>query len=279
LEIWDKIKYKTKYNVSYKTDELILLAGKAVKEMPVVSHPSIRSTRMGMGITEQGISGNVLRENTMLYDVNPHALPDIVSYIQGKTELTRQTVFEIIRKSGRMSDILVNPQMFMDYAVTVVKKTLYELMIDGIKYEKIGGKIYEMSLFNDSDLEIYMDDFTYKVKNANKTIYENYIPLDSSVESQFAKDCESSENIEFYFKLPSWFKIPTPIGYYNPDWAVIFNGENKVYFVAETKSIGQELRSSEEMKIKCGKAHFEKFDDVVYKRVSKVGDLLSAIKT
>jgi len=100
-----------------------------------------------------------------------------------------------------MNDILVNPQMFMDSAVTAVKKTLYELMIDGIKYEKIGGKIYEMTLFNDADLEIYIDNFTYRVQNANKTIYENYIPLDSSVESQFAKDCESSENIEFYFKV------------------------------------------------------------------------------
>jgi len=155
LEIWDKIKYKTKYNVSYKTAELILLAGKAIKEMPSVSRPSIRSTRIGMEITEKGIAGNLLKENTASYDANPqNTLPDVVSYIQGKTELTRQTVFDIIRKSERMKDILVNPQMFMDSAVTAVKKTLYELMIDGIKYEKIGGKIYEMTLFNDADLEI-----------------------------------------------------------------------------------------------------------------------------
>jgi type III restriction enzyme len=80
------------------------------------------------------------------------------------------------------------------------------------------------------------------LQNANKTIYENYIPLDSSVESQFAKDCESSENVEFYFKLPNWFKIPTPIGNYNPDWALIFKGERKIYFVAKTKGEGQELR-------------------------------------
>jgi type III restriction enzyme len=163
----------------------------------------------------------------------------------------------------------------MDSAVSTIKKTLYELMIDGIKYEKIGDKIYEMALFSDADLEIYIDNFTHKVQNTGKTIHENYIPLDSSVESQFAKDCETSEDIEFYFKLPNWFKIPTPIGNYNPDWAVVFKKEKKVYFVAETKSEGQELRSSEELKIKCGKAHFEKFDGVVYKQVSKVGDLLS----
>jgi len=73
--------------------------------------------------------------------------------------------------------------------------------------------------------------------------------------------------------LPNWFKIPTPIGNYNPDWALIFKGEKEIYFVAETKSAGQELRGSEEMKIKCGKAHFEKLDHVAYKRVSKIGEL------
>ena len=123
------------------------------------------------------------------------------------------------------------------------------------------------------DFDFYLDNFTYPVKNAEKTICENYIPLDSSVENQFAKDCETSENIEFYFKLPNKFKIPTPIGNYNPDWAVVFKGEKKVYFVAETKSEGQELRGSEKLKIKCGKAHFEKFEGVIYRKVSKVREL------
>ncbi len=99
------------------------------------------------------------------------------------------------------------------------------------------------------------------------------MPLDSKVESDFAKDCESSENIEFYFKLPFWFKIDTPIGSYNPDWAIVFKGEKKIYFVAETKSEGQELRGSEKMKIKCGTEHFRNFEDVVYKSVTKVSEL------
>lgn len=148
-------------------------------------------------------------------------------------------------------------------------------MIDGIKYEKIGNKLYEMALFEDSELEIYIDQFAFSVNDADPAIWrdENYIPLDSGVEKQFAKDCETSENIEFYFKLPNWFKIPTPIGNYNPDWAIVFKGEKKIYFVAETKSEGQELLKSEKLKIKCGKEHFKKFDGVVYKQVSTVKDL------
>lgn len=146
-------------------------------------------------------------------------------------------------------------------------------MVDGIKYEKIGGKVYEMTLFDDRDFEIYLDAFTFSVKSMDKTIYENYIPLESSVENQFAKDCESSENIEFFFKLPFWFKINTPIGTYNPDWAIVFKGEKKIYFVAETKGEVQELRGSEKLKIKCGTAHFKKFEGVIYKRVSSVSEL------
>ena len=146
-------------------------------------------------------------------------------------------------------------------------------MVDGIKYEKIGGRIYEMTLFEDNELEIYLDRFTFMVNTPDKTIYENYIPLDSTVENQFARDCESHESVEFFFKLPFWFKISTPIGTYNPDWAIVFRGEKKVYFVAETKSEGQELRGSEELKIRCGTEHFKKFEGVIYQRVSSVADL------
>jgi type III restriction enzyme len=162
----------------------------------------------------------------------------------------------------------------MDNAVSTIRTELHQLMIDGIKYEKIGDKIYEMTLFDDKDFEIFMDEFTHTVTDGSKTIYDNYIPLDSNIENQFARDCESSEQIEFYFKLPGWFKIKTPIGTYNPDWAVVFKGEKKIYFVAETKSAGQELRGSEKLKIDCGKAHFEQFEEVKFRGpVSSVVEL------
>ena len=81
------------------------------------------------------------------------------------------------------------------------------------------------------------------------------------------------DDVEFYFKLPFWFKIKTPIGNYNPDWALIKKNENTVYFVAETKSAGQELKTSEKRKIKCGYAHFKEFDDVKYRQVATVAEL------
>ncbi len=273
LQIWDKIKFHTKYSVNYDTAELITLAAKAVKEIPETKKPSIRSNKNRMEITEEGVKGLLLSDSGNDDYGFPLEIPDILGYIQSKTELTRSTILGIIKKSGRISEVLINPQLFMDNVVVAIRQVLYELMIEGIKYEKIGGKVYEMKLFEINELEIYIDKFTHTVKAPDKTIYENLIPLQSDVESQFAKDCESSENVEFYFKLPFWFKINTPIGTYNPDWAVVFRNENKIYFVAETKSAGQELRSSERLKIKCGKEHFKEFVDIVYKQVSSVSEL------
>ena len=194
--------------------------------------------------------------------------------------IPRPKIGEILSNSNRIEDILVNPQLFLDFATQAIKRTLYDLMIDGIKYQKIGDSEYEMALFEAQELEVYLNDFSFKVSDPLKTIYEELVPLDSGVESQFAKDCETSDQIKFYFKLPNWFKIPTPIGHYNPDWAIVFEDDKKIYFVAETKDTGtpqvdsSKLSGSEQLKIKCGKAHFNEFDKVEYRVVSEVRQLI-----
>jgi type III restriction enzyme len=280
LEIWEKIKQKTTYRVNYNTADLITFSAKAVKELAEIKAPSIRSTKTGITMTGEGVGTNYLGEKVESYGGYAWKIPDVLGYIQSKTELTRSTILDILIKSGRIEDILVNPQLFLDLSVQAIKRTLYGVMIDGIKYQKIGGSAYEMALFEAQELEIYLNSFTYKVTDSEKTIYSAFIPLDSGVENQFAKDCETSENIKFYFKLPNWFKIPTPIGNYNPDWAIVFEDDKKIYFVAETKDTGTpivdltKLSTDEQMKIKCGKAHFNEFDDLEYKVVNKVGQLV-----
>ena len=273
LQIWEKIRFHTKYSVNYDTAKLITLAANSISRMDETKKPSIRSTKKKVLITNQGVDGQLISDSANDDYAIPFETPDMLAYIQSKTELTRNTILEILKNSKRLKELLLNPQLFMDNAVAVIKDELHQLMIDGIKYEKIGNKVYEMTLFDDSDFEIYLDNFTHTVNDSSKTIYENYIPLDSGVENQFAKDCESSEQIEFYFKLPYWFKINTPIGTYNPDWAIVKKGEKKIYFVAETKSTGQELRGSEKLKIECGKKHFNELKDIIYKRVASVSEL------
>lgn len=280
LEIWEKLKKKTTYRVDYKTEELIALAAKALKDLPEIKAPSLRSTKIAITMSDEGVDTNYIGERVESYGSYAWKIPDVLGYIQSKTELTRSTIEAILSRSGRTADLLINPQLFLDLATVAIKRILYELMIDGIKYQKIGGSEYEMALFEAQELEVYLNDFSFKVSNPSKTIYEEFVPLDSGVESRFAKDCETSDQIKFYFKLPSWFKIPTPIGNYNPDWALVFEDDRKIYFVAETKDTGTpqvdltKLTADEQKKIKCGKAHFKEFDQLEYKVVSKVGQLI-----
>jgi len=279
LEIWDKLRGHTTYRVDYSTEDLIREAAKAVKELPEVKAPSIRSSKGAISITGTGVATQHVAESVERWG-GTWSIPDVLGYIQSKTELTRSTLFSILNASGRASDILTNPQLFLDLASQAIRRTLYALMIEGIKYERIGDKEYEMLLFKDGELEFYRNEFTFAVSDSSKTIYEEWIPLDSGVESQFAKDCEANETVRFYFKLPSEFKLPTPIGSYNPDWAIVFEGDTKIYFVAETKSTGgdtvdlSKLSMDEQMKIKCGRAHFKEVDGVDYKVVRTVAQLV-----
>ncbi|MBE6321891.1 MAG: DEAD/DEAH box helicase [Bacteroidales bacterium] len=278
LAIWEKLKAKTTYRVKYDTEALIEKAGKEMKQMPNIVAPAIRSVKTEVVITEDGVSTNY-KGDKLSSHTSDYIIPDVLGYIQNRTELTRLTILRILEESGRLDDMAVNPQLFMDLAVDAIKRVLQNMMIDGIEYLKIGNTEYEMRLFEEQELEIYLNNFTFKVSDTDKTIYEEYVPLDSSVENKFAKDCETSEQIKYYFKLPDWFKIPTPIGPYNPDWAVVFEDDKKVYFVAETKDTGTstvdlgKLHPSERQKIHCGEAHFEQFEDLEYKVVNKVGDL------
>jgi type III restriction enzyme len=232
-------------------------------------------------MTDEGVGTNYVGEKVESYGGYSWKIPDVLGYIQSKTELTRSTIEEILSKSGKIEDIIINPQLFLDLATQAINRTLYDLMIAGIKYQKIGDSEYVMALFEAQELEVYLNNFSFKVSDPSKTIYEEFVPLDSGVESKFAQDCETSDQIKFYFKLPNWFKILTPIGNYNPDWALVFENDKKIYFVAETKDTGtplvdlSKLSSDEQMKIKCGKAHFNEFPDLEYKVVNKVRQLIA----
>ena len=131
-------------------------------------------------------------------------------------------------------------------------------LVDGIKYQRIGDDAYyAQELYNQEEL-------TGHLKNmlpVTKAVYE-YVAYDSgSVEKKFAEKLEENEAEKVYAKLPSWFRVPTPLGTYNPDWAVLMevDGMEKLYFVVETKGslFDEDLRGKERAKIKCGKAHFE----------------------
>ena len=271
--LWGRIKYRTVYRVEYDTDELIGRAIESVKKMDAITKPMLKIEKGKMDLTVEGVKHQIRksREYTVRNDV--FFVPDILSYIQdhSQTRLTRSTIYKILSGSGRMGEILINPQLFGDSVVKAIQDALTDLMVSGIKYEKISEKEYALKLFE--KYEFHRNEHTFQISNPNKTINASLIPLESGVENRFAKDCESSEDVEFYFKLPPWFKIKTPIGNYNPDWALIKRDEKVIYFIAETKSSGQELRTSEKYKIACGEANCKVLGNVEFRQVSFVSDL------
>lgn len=274
IELWDRIKHKTKYRVNYSTEELIKYAARAIKEMPEVTQPLIRTMKTGINIVKEAVVGYQINFGVHKIEDYRTEIPDIAGYIQSRTDLTRSTIIKILRGSGRLNDVLKNPQLFLDMVVKEINDVLNELMVEGIKYEKIGEtEYYAMELFAEKELDGYKD-YLYKVKNEDKTVYD-HIQYDSNVELGFALDCESNERVEFYIKLPNWFVINTPIGTYNPDWALIFKNDKKIYFVAETKySLDPTKRySSENYKLKCGEKHFNEFNEVRYQSVEELKEL------
>ena len=276
LDLWRRIRYKTIYRVRYEPDKLIERAAAAVKKMPEITGAVIRSERALIDISLAGVTGQQARFNVYEVETGFTQMPDIIGYIQSRTELTRSTIMAILKKSGRLPEVLINPQLFLDTVVKRIQHELYQLMIDGIKYTKLGDQAYyTMEIFEGEEIERYVEEL-HKVTKTEKTI-ANYIVIDSmsSIEHQFAEDCENNEQVEFYFKLPRRFKIETPIGSYTPDWALVFKNEQKLYFVAETKSTldDYELRTPEAQKIACGKAHFAEFEEVEFKQVRRLSDL------
>ena len=225
------------------------------------------------------------------------AVPDVYAYLQNRLHLTRSTLFAILDQSNRLDELLINPQAFLDTAIAAIKTVLQELLVKGIEYHEINGQRYEMTLF-DEPVETYLssiypqnnDDTTTPV---DKTLLEaqpldgntqgpkgdafSCVMSDSEVENTFAHECSLDPRVRFFFKLPGKFKIATPLGTYNPDWAVVFENEERVYFVAETKSstVKADLRRNENLKIACGHQHFKLADDVIFKEVKSLRGLVA----
>jgi type III restriction enzyme len=179
---------------------------------------------------------------------------------------------EILSRSKRLAEVVLNPQQFLDQALAIIKQQLHQMMIDGIKYEKIAGAAYEMMLFEMEELESYAT----RLIEVQKSIYD-VVEFESSIEETFARELDAREDIKLFFKLPDWFKVETPLGTYNPDWGVVKeepDGHDKLYLVRETKGTTQwtKLMPAQRSKIHCATRHFDEIG-VDYRWVSSAGEV------
>jgi type III restriction enzyme len=273
--LWDKISQKTRYSVEFKTAELVTLAAGKVNTMTEIKSVQIEITKRALEIKESGLEGGKITSSRTHLVHNEQPLPDILAFLQRETELTRGTLVEILKRSGRLKDFAVNPQSFMTETARMINRALHELIIDGIKYEPIKGQYYEMRLFEAEEIEEYLSRL-YTVQSTDNRTPFNYIAYDSGTEEEVAKLLDADDHVKFFCKLPRWFKVATPLGDYNPDWAVVVDDTQKLYLVRETKSTldRDKRRSTENKKVDCGKAHFKALG-VNFKDATTIYEVLS----
>ena len=297
-EIWDKINYKTRFSVELDTPELIDLCTKALADThqyPITQAPKIRADKARIVMNRYGVEGMHVGTGESNAVYLSSSVPDVYAYIQNRVHLSRSTIFSILDRSGRLNELLINPQAFLDLAISAIKSCLQALMVKGIEYHNLPGQRYEMSLCEEV-METYLSSVfppgnsetvtplaktlmqAQAINSEREPVGEPFacVVTQSGTENEFASLCAlDGNNVRFFFKLPAKFKIPTPLGTYNPDWAVVLEGDTRVYFVAETKSstVEAERRLAENLQIKCGIAHFKLSPDVVFQPVTTPGQL------
>ncbi len=257
--LWDRIKHKTTYRVQFDNQKLASDCAKVIGECPPITKTRVQIRKADLAIGRGGVSSEeTAAAAPIIIEETDIELPDLLTDLQDKTQLTRRSLVRILIDSGRLDDFKRNPQQFIELATESIKRTKRLALVDGIKYQRIGDEhYYAQELFEQEELTGYLKNML----TATKSIHEHVVYDSSGVERTFAEQLEKNEAVKVYAKLPGWFKVPTPLGTYNPDWAVLVekDGEERLYFVVETKSslFTDDLRDKESAKMACGKVHFK----------------------
>lgn len=273
IALWDKIKQKTVYTINMDMDRLKKEAVEQIQNMPTIKAEKIDVQITNVDITRQGVkdAGHQVKELGGVYEFEQMTYPDFIRRLQDTTGLLRKTIIDIVGKSNRLKEFYINPEEWIKQVSKILLAVKKENLTDGIKYEK-SNEYYEQDfIFNDEGLYGYKDRNVIKA-NSDRSLYDHTI-YDSDIEKNFAIEADNDDDVVLYAKLPSRFKIDTPIGDYNPDWVLVLNTDNgeKLYFVAETKGTENinDLKGTEKKKILCGRKHFEVIDTGIKYEVVK----------
>ena len=281
--LWDRIKHKTSYRVAFDNEELRRQCTDALRSAPAIPRTRLQWRKADIAIGQSGVEATeTAGAGTVVLKETDIDLPDLLTELQDRTQLTRRTIQRVLCESGRLDDFKRNPQQFIEFAGQAVNRCKREALVDGVKYQRLGDEFYyAQELFEEKELTGYLKNMV----GATKTAYEQVV-CDSGTEADFADQLEKNAAVKVYAKLPGWFTIPTPLGSYNPDWAVLVDTDEgeRLYFVVETKGslFDGDLRSVERGKIKCGKEHFNALrvgeSGARYEVAGNLDDLLASIE-
>lgn len=292
--LWDHIRHKTCYAVKLDTAKLIAEAVPAIRAADIPT-PRITITTAQVNVSDHGVfeAMQLCGVKTAVDMAGRYPLPNLVEIMMNLLENTtppvkvsRRTLMLLLAKVGTVK-ATANPHEWATTATHILKEKLADILINGIQYEKTGEWFKMEQILDEKTVELFSK-YVERADNAkDKTVYD-LIPCDSDIEVQFVKELEARNDVRLYLKLPFWFTVPTPVGEYRPDWAIVMdpptkNGKPVLYFVTETKSTTNldELRPDEKRKILCGRSHFGStkpatkgaLDDVDYRVVTAAAEL------
>ena len=294
-ELWNRINRKAAYSVDFDSDELVQ---KAVKELDANLRVTplqytIQLGEQAAAVTYDGIkSGNAFELKITETETNRASIHSAVKYdLIGKlaegTQLTRRTVTEILKglNTAVFAQFKTNPESFIAEAIRLINEQKATVIIEHLAYDPVEDK-FDLDIFTTGQTK---QDFSNAVKTPKHHIYDFVLPdSGSKPERDFAEALESSTEVVVYAKLPRGFLIPTPVGDYNPDWAISFKegAVKHIYFVAETKGSmsSMDLREIEKTKIKCARKFFDEMnrrfalENVKYDVVDSFGKLMELVK-
>jgi len=268
-ELWKRVSRRTKYAIEIDSSELIRQCISKINSTVTVDSIKVKIETVELQL-EEG-KGVVTSFKGVGYEYldKSYSIHNVIDYISEETRLTRKTIITILNNITNLGFVFRDPQEFISSVVLIIKEVLADFLVNGIKYLEVDDW-YKLELFN--EIKTYAN----IILPVEKSIYDGII-FNSDVEKNFAEGLERMTNVRLFIKLPAWFVVDTPIGQYNPDWAIVIDHadehgkiKQKLYFVTETKGkmdIGS-LRISEKRKIACAKKHFETLD-VDYKVVDK----------
>ena len=292
--LWSRINRKAAYSVRFDSAELV---GKAVAEMN--QHLRVTALQYTVQRGEQADittpdalkagQGFVLKatetESNREYSVHSAVKYDLVGKLAEGTQLTRRTVVDILKglNVAVFAQFKTNPEHFIAEARRLINEQKATMVVEHLAYDPVEER-YELDIFTAGQTK---QDFSKSGAKLDRHIYD-YVLTDSDTERQFVKELDTASEVVVYAKLPRGFLIPTPVGDYNPDWAIAFKeGVVKhVYFVAETKGSmsSMELRKIEETKIACARKFFDHLnlkyapENVRYDVVNGFDKLMALVK-
>lgn len=291
--LWSRINRKAAYSVDFDSDELVQ---KAVKELDAALRVTPLQYTIQAGEQIDQVTGEALKRgdgfkvSETKTEYNKQSIHSAVQYdLIGKlaegTQLTRRTVAEILKgiNVAVFAQFKTNPESFIAEATRLINEQKATVIIEHLAYDPVEDK-FDLDIFTAGQTK---QDFSKAGDKLQRHIYD-YVLTDSKVEREFVKELDTANEVVVYAKLPRGFLIPTPVGDYNPDWAISFKegAVKHIYFVAETKGSmsSMDLREIEKTKIKCARKFFDEMnrryapENVKYDVVDSFGKLMEVVK-